>query len=668
MADASHSQQATGQLLLDYGFSMFNISLAIFLLWLRRSDWTARLLAVGMIGTAAVFNLQAESVYESLSKTTFEVSAYWLHRVIAGGAYVYALLLFPDGRLIPRWPKWAKALLYVPATVAFALGSYRIQSTEESTATVPLILFFGLFTPVAAVISQGYRYRRSQTSEERHQSRLLFWALIPALLVGLLVGTQGVGSSLSPGLEGRGVQELPIFVFRIFQPVFALIPIALFAGLVRYRLWNIDRVITRTLVYGSLVTLIGMVYVGVVVGAGRIIGAQGSNLALSIAATAIIAFAFEPAKNALQKVANRLVYGMRATPYEVLSEFSERMGGSYAPEELAPRMARLLREGTSATRAEVWLRVGSEIRPEAAWPPWEDQPPQSIQVEGDRLPEFDEGTRAVAVRHQSELLAVLVVNKPPGETMVVAEERLLSDLASQAGLMLRNVRLTAELVARLEELRASRQRIVAAQDQERRRIERDIHDGAQQQLVALRVKLSIAERMAASLEDENAAGLKTMMEQMNQESAEALETLRDLARGIYPPLLAAEGLATALQSQSRKFHIPIEVVDEGVGRHPQEVEAAVYFCCLEALQNVAKYAEPAHVKVRLGYHNDFLEFCVADDGKGFDLARNQKGSGLQNIQDRVHALGGSVEITSAPGKGTELVGRVALQSSPPESS
>jgi signal transduction histidine kinase len=194
---------------------------------------------------------------------------------------------------------------------------------------------------------------------------------------------------------------------------------------------------------------------------------------------------------------------------------------------------------------------------------------------------------------------------------------------------------------------------VAAQDQERRRIERNIHDGAQQQLVALTVKM----RLARTLATKDAEGTAAMLEQMQGETQMALEELRDLARGIYPPLLADQGLLAALQAQARKSAVPVTVESDGVGRYPQEVEAAVYFSVLEALQNVAKYAEAEHTTVALAQDNGDLAFAVRDDGKGFATAEAVRGSGLQGMADRLGALGGTVEVTSAPGAGTVVAGR-----------
>jgi signal transduction histidine kinase len=219
--------------------------------------------------------------------------------------------------------------------------------------------------------------------------------------------------------------------------------------------------------------------------------------------------------------------------------------------------------------------------------------------------------------------------------------------------VLRNVRL-------IEELRASRQRLVAAQDEERRKLERDLHDGAQQQLVALAVQLKLARTMV----ERDAAEAGDMLDALQTSASDALEDLRDLARGIYPPLLADKGLAVAIEAQVRRAAVPTTVRGNDVGRYPREVEAAVYFSCLEALNNVAKYAEASSATVSLSQANGTLTFSVADDGVGFDTSKVDHGTGLQGIADRLDAIGGDVLVLSAPGKGTTVTGTVPAEAAP----
>jgi signal transduction histidine kinase len=492
-------------------------------------------------------------------------------------------------------------------------------------------------------VSVAHRWRRAK-ADERHQLKWLLY------VVGLLF----VGGGLLGLRDSVGIlTALATLGAFMFIAAFALgIPAAVTIAILKYRLYDIDVVISRTLVYGALGAFITLVYIAIVVGIGSLIGSGGRpNIALSIVATAVVAVAFQPVRERLQKVANRLVYGKRATPYEVLSQFSERVAESYAADDVLPRMARVLADGTAAARAGVWLRTGNVLRQTASWP-LDSAAAEPTRVVGNSLPEILDTDRAVEVRHQGELLGALTITKRKGESLTPVEEKLLRDLAGQAGLVLKNVGLTAELLARLEDLRASRQRLVAAQDEERRRLERNLHDGAQQNLVALKVKLGLAEMFA----DRDPARAKQTLAELKVDADEALATLRDLARGIYPPLLADQGLVAALESQARKATLPVQVDADGVGRYPQEVEAAVYFCCLEALQNVQKYAAAQRAMVKLEGSESGLTFAVIDDGQGFDAATVKRGAGLTNMTDRIDALGGRLEVSSTPERGTSVHG------------
>ncbi|MFN2589663.1 MAG: histidine kinase, partial [Actinomycetota bacterium] len=412
-------------------------------------------------------------------------------------------------------------------------------------------------------------------------------------------------------------------------------------------LYEIDVVINKAVVFAVLAGVFTAVYVAVVIGIGTAIGSR-SNSFLTVATAVIIAVVFNPLRDRARRLANRLVYGERATPYDVLSQFSARMAGMYSAEDVLPRMARIMAEGTGARRSEVWLKVGNEIRRAAAWPDPDGVSP-SLRAQDGELPAIPGVDRTVPVRHQGELLGALAVAKAPNDPITPVEDKLITDLAGQAGLVLRNVRL-------IEDLRASRQRLVSAQDQERRRLERNIHDGAQQQLVALNVKLGLLKAIA-SKDPDHAARLA---EDLHRESTAALENLRELARGIYPPLLADQGLVAALQAQAGRAALPVDVVAEGVGRYGQDAEAAVYFCVLEALQNAAKYAQAFRAVITLREVGDALAFSVADDGVGFDPDRTPMGTGLQGMADRLAAIGGGLEVRSAPGAGTTVTGSVPL--------
>jgi signal transduction histidine kinase len=558
----------------------------------------------------------------------------------------FLLLLFPDGHLpSPRWRPvaWATGILLALLTLAVAtlpgpiegLGGARNPfglgiSREAADAIIGFLFLFVTVMTLVSAASMIVRFRRAR-GEERLQLKWFTFAAVFAA-VGIFVG------DFLPLSDDIGTLVFTIAVLGL--PATAAVAIA------KYRLYDIDVVINKTVVLGALVAFISAVYVAIVVGIGALVG-SGGNLVLSILATAVIAVAFQPARERARHLANRLVYGRRASPYEVLSEFSDRLAGAYSTQDVLPRMAQILGAGTGAERARVWLRVGGELRSAAGWP--EPDEANSIPIRGDELPAFPD-EHAVEVRHQGELLGALSVVMPANDPIDPVKAKLVQDLASQAGLVLRNVRL-------IEELRASRQRLVAAQDEERRKLERDIHDGAQQQLVALAVQLRLVEQLAGK----DPVRERNLLIGLQAAANEALEDLRDLARGIYPPLLADKGLAAALESQARKAPLPVTVEPDGIGRYTQDVESAVYFCCLEALNNVAKYAQANRAEVRLSHGEGVLRFEVRDDGRGFDPAAAADGTGLQGMTDRLDAIGGAIDVRSAPGRGTTIVGSVPVR-------
>jgi signal transduction histidine kinase len=377
-------------------------------------------------------------------------------------------------------------------------------------------------------------------------------------------------------------------------------------------------------------------------------GIFGRSQRAAVIAAAAIGVAVWPAIRIARRVADRIVYGGRATPYEVLTSFGRRMSETYATDDVVDRTAQLLASATGASSAAVWLRVGREFRPAGTWPAT-GPVGRAIAMEGDDLPMLP-ADWAEPVRDRGELLGALAVTMPANDPIGPGRQRLLRDLADQAGLALRNVRL-------IEELRASRQRLVAAQDEGRRRLERNIHDGVQQQLVALAVKL----RLADGLIDRDTVKAHDAIAALQNDANAALEDLRDLARGIYPPLLADRGLRAALEAQAQKATTPVRVDGESVGRYPREIESTVYFCALEAMNNIAKYAEATAASVRLEQRDGILRFTVRDDGRGFDPRAAVGGTGLQGMPDRLEAVGGSLLVESVIGSGTTVTGTVPVE-------
>jgi signal transduction histidine kinase len=424
----------------------------------------------------------------------------------------------------------------------------------------------------------------------------------------------------------------------------------------------------RLLVIAGLVAFVITVYVVVVLGGGVVIGRTSSpSLPLSVLATAIVALAFEPVQTRLERSTANLLSGGVPSPYEVLSRFSENVTGSYPTEELPSRMATLLGEGTGAAWAQVWLTVQGELTLAASWPETTDPVTDLPQLGADARDSSAEGRRAVSVRHAGALLGVLRLQERPGLPLTSVEERLFTGLAAQAGLVLRLAGLRAdlaarhaELAARADELRLSRERLIETQDNERRRLERDIHDGAQQHLVALAVNLRLAETVAARSPERAVK----VLEAQSEAAREAIDTLTQLSRGIYPRLLADDGMVPALRAALAISPIPVRVEALDVPRLPTAIEAALYFCCMEAVQNAAKHSRASQVTVTVSTLDGSVRLTVEDDGAGFDVTSAEPGAGLSNMRDRIDAAGGQLELTSTPGVGTRVDVHVPLLQMP----
>ena len=424
---------------------------------------------------------------------------------------------------------------------------------------------------------------------------------------------------------------------------FGLIPIAIGIAVTRHGLYGIDAIISRALVFGALGVFVTGVYVAIVVGVGAAIGQSQPSVALSVVATAVVAVAFQPVRERVHRVANRLVYGTRSTPYEVLSDFASRMTGTYATGELLPRMAQTVSECLGGARVEVWLRDEGELEREVCWPT-DSTPSVPVPIDAEGAGRLA-GDRVEPVRHHGELLGMIAVTKAAGEQITPTEDRMLRAVASQAGLVLRNVRL-------IDDLRSSRERLVTTQDDERRRLERNLHDGAQQSLVSVALLLRMA---AARVADEQ---MRASLGEASSQLQHAIEELRELARGIHPAILTERGLGPAVTSLAERSPVPVRV-DLVLGqRPPATVEGTLYFVVAEALTNVARYSGASTASVRVAQDGDVITAEVSDDGVGgADPAR---GSGLRGLTDRVAAVDGSFEVDSPPGQGTRVTCRVPV--------
>ena len=563
---------------------------------------------------------------------------------------VFTIIYFPNGRLpSPRW-RWLPWLTAIDCALGVFFGTVipgKIQDVVKPLDHNPLALpidphigntiFYSLLpilplTLLAAAVSVFVRFRRS-TGVARIQIK---WLLYSVVFVASTYAVT-IGASLAKG-DASDPRWLTVLQ-SIGIIAFGLIPITIGIAITRHGLYGIDALISRTLLVGTLGVFITGVYVGIVVGIGTLIGQRHPSVWLSVIATALVAVAFQPAREWLKRGVNRLVYGTRATPYEVLSDFASRMAGRYTTGELLPRIAQTVSECLGGAHVEVWLGGADRMVREASWPTSDSAGRRSVLLTDATDLSVLAADRVVPVRHRGELLGAITVSRSAAEPVTPTEDEMLEHVASQAGLVLRNLRL-------VDDLQSSRQRLVTSQDTQRRRLERDLHDGAQQSLVAVALML----RMASNQTD--TAVLKASITQAADQLQAAIAELRELARGIHPAILTDRGLVPAVGSLVERCPVPVEVHNAVARRLPAQVEGTLYFVVAESLTNVAKYAHATRVSVTLLDAGETVSLEVVDDGIGG--ADRGGGSGLMGLADRVSVVDGTFTLHSPPGEGTRV--------------
>jgi signal transduction histidine kinase len=563
------------------------------------------------------------------------------------------LLLFPHGRFSSSGDRrfmWGVSI-YFAAFVVFSVFASPSSLTDPTAEALPHPFITASWTadlselafPLGGVLILSFlvaavrlvmRSRRVGTVE-RHQIR---W-------VGLGCAIYWVTGMTNAVLDPFGAFEAG---FQLADSVMSLvIPVTIAVAIFRHRLYDIDVIVSKSVTYLGLAASITLLYAAVVVGPLLMIGVGddggGPGLFLPIVATGAVALLFEPIRTRLQRWANRLVYGDRATPQEVLSRVTARLSDT-AGGNGTQDLARLLAEGTGAERVVVWSRSHDGLRPEAIHPLDRSDAVETVPVDGLVDGEF---TESRAVLHQGVLYGALSITKARNDPITPDDRELLSDVAAGAGLLLRNISLNRELEERAEEVRASRRRLIAAQDAERHRLERDLHDGAQQQVVALKVKLGIARTIA---EREGTDEIAARVSALAEETQQAVDALRAVAHGIYPPLLEAEGLESALRAVERTSSIPLVLDVEGITRYPRSIEETVYFSVLDTVER-ARMSGAREVEARLaGVDGELLIEVGLDGVTEIDLTA---------VSDRIDASGGMLRIDQTDG-GTALTARLPV--------
>jgi signal transduction histidine kinase len=582
--------------------------------------------------------------------------------------FFHMMLGLPDGRLLGTVRRAAVGLAYATAIVVGLVLALAHQPLFAGAAALAWSL-----AVVCAIPAVRLRYRRSGGRDRERMQWMavgMVLAADAALIVGvlhLLVGWPGPAAGVMAGCA--------LFV-----------PLGMITASVRKLGPSGGRVLVQVVSVAGFTVVVAVIYLVVVLGIGTVPhnSAGREILGLSMLAAAAAAIGYLPARDGLAGYATRLVYGAREAPDEAVRTFGSRLTRAIPMDELLLQLAESLRKTMALTRAEVYTGKGDVLERAVSVP---DAGPRSIVVAARErpvvaragvsggawasvwLPALLDGrehaqVRVAPVSHAGELLGLIVVERPAtADSFSDDDDRVLTDLARQVGLAFHNAQLDAELQTTLDELRGqaqalreSRARIVASGDAERRRLERDLHDGAQQNLVALAVNLRLAKDLLA---DDPAAGVE-MLDQMAGEVKRTIQDLRELAHGIYPPLLAGRGLGEALRAAAGRSPLTVAVTSDGIGRYAPDIEAAVYFCCLEALQNAAKHAPGAHVRVRVWEEAGGLLFSVTDDGPGFDAEQAQSGHGFVNMADRLGAIGGSVRWESEPGQGARIRASIPL--------
>lgn len=588
---------------------------------------------------------------------------------VAAGVVSHLMLVLPDGALRTSKRRATAIAGYVIGAATGVESGLR----APGQVTWPLVLAL-LLALVTGGIGSTIRYRKSR-GLERQRLQWFGWAVTVGATIAALAGAMRLLVSWPTDAVGVAVvAALPI-------------PIALmFASNQRF-VSKIDRLLATTVSVGGLTGVVAATYLLIVLGLGRVpTPSERVLLLLSMAGAIIAALLYLPTRERLTIFANRLVYGELHAPDEVLRTFGSRMTRSVTMDELLLQMAESLRKTFALDMVEVWTGSTGNYQRTVSEP---DRGTRSLTVKGEALPVVARAgvsgnawlkiwlpdllvgreeslVRVTPVAHQGELLGLITLERRQSDEPFTEEnDRVLTELARQVGLALHNAQLDNALQATLDEVRktnaelqASRARIVAAGDKERRKLERNIHDGAQQQLVALKVKLSLVKALQTS----NPESAQEILGQLSGDIDETVQSVRDLAQGVYPKMLELHGLVAALNGAATKATIPTGVEVEGeIGRHDQDLEAAIYFCCLEALQNASKHAgEGAQAMVRVRETAEAIEFSVADDGAGFDMSGEGLGMGFVNMADRVGAIGGSIKVKSAPGEGTSITGRIPL--------
>jgi signal transduction histidine kinase len=553
---------------------------------------------------------------------------------VSSAAFFFVLfVLFPDGRFVPGWTRWL-TLAWLAWQVPFCLPS----TSPFSLMRWPPLLLAALFLGMGLVwgFAQLYRYRRVSTAIQRQQTKWVVFGMLVSMFVDAanLLPPLVLPALAQPGLAHSLYAILSEVTFPLFL---LLIPGTIGLAVLRYRLWDIDLIINRTLVYGLLTASIIGLYLLVVVGLGALFSALG-NLLMSLFATGLVAVFFQPLHQRLQRAVNHLMFGERDDPYRVLSRLSSRLEATLVTDALLPTIVETVAQALKLPSVAItYKQLGEDI----------------LAASTGEACEREALVRVPLVAQTEQVGDLLLSARTPGESLTPADLRLLQDLAPQIAVAVQTVRLTAELKQLTSDLQQSRTRLIAAREEERRRLRRDLHDGLGPTLASLTFKIDAARNLLK----QDSERADQLLEGMREQAQEAITDIRRLVYDLRPPALDELGLLSALREQAASYqHQGLRIIietPECLPPLPAAVEVATYRIAQEALTNALRHAEAQRCLLCLHLHEGRLTLQVSDDGKGI-APGHHIGVGLLAMHERAVELGGRCTITGGSSSGTTI--------------
>jgi signal transduction histidine kinase len=613
--------------------SPFWIAVSLLIFWRRSDDWMALYVSLFLVMLVTTFSPTLSLLSRVVGFTSPLGICITLLQLLALSSVAFFFPLFPDGRFVPGWTRWL-TLAFLLWQVTFFLPSNSPFCIVNWPPLLLAFIFLGLV--LAWGFAQLYRYRHVSTAMQRQQTKWIVFGMLVSMFVdaGNMVPRLVLPTLAQPG----PAHTLYIVLSEVTLPLFLLlIPGTIGMAVLRYRLWDIDLLINRTLVYGLLTASITGLYLLVVVGLGTLFSALG-NLLLSLLATGLVAVLVHPLRQRLQRAVNHLMFGERDDPYRVLAHLGSRLEATLATNELLPTIVQTVAQALKLPYVAITYKQRGE------------------DVLAASTGEAREGKALVRVPlvAQTEQVGDLVLAaRTPGESLTPADLRLLHDLAPQIAVAIQAMRLTAELRQLTADLQQSRTQLIAAREEERRRMRRDLHDGLGPTLASLTFKIDAARNLLK----QDSERADRLLEGVRQQAQQAITDIRRLVYDLRPPALDELGLLSALREQAASYqHQGLQIimdVPERLPPLPAAVEVATYRIAQEALTNVVRHAEAQQCCLRLRVDEGVLTLQVSDDGKGI-APEHHIGVGLLAMQERAVELGGSSTITSGPSGGTMI--------------